>query len=488
MGDVPDGFKNSQLVDIGIITKYSRMYLKTVFPKVYTVKGNTVADFRKMWGLQDLYIKKERVNHIHHCIDAITIACMDKSNYETLAKFYHESEDAFLNNSAAKPDVEKPWPTFTEDVKGIEKDVLVSHYTPDNLPKQSKRKLRKRGKIQYNKNGDPILLKGDTVRGSLHKETFYGAIEREIVNKKGEKEKKIKYVVRKSLNDLEDSALKNIVDDQVRDIVINARKKEKDLQKEIDSLVKQRRNAEEWEEANIDSQISQLKQQITDLFSLPNKNGAPVPIRKVRLYQPTITNPIHLKNQRDKSIKSKKEHKEQYHVANDSNYMMAIYEGKNKNGKIKRDFILVNNLDAGKYFTGKLSENPIPEIHPKSKLSFKSLLKTGTMVILWEDKPEEVWTLSKYELKKRSYKITKMNKDGRITLKYHQEARNDESLKQDYEFLNKIKAPKSLTNGESYIDFKNPFPKLLLSPSKFYFLVEGIDFRITPHGKLIKIK
>ncbi|MGC9354941.1 MAG: type II CRISPR RNA-guided endonuclease Cas9, partial [Mariniphaga sp.] len=76
MPEVKAGFKNSQMVDIGIITKYSRLYLKTLFNKVYTVKGNTVADFRRLWGLQDEYEKKARVNHIHHCIDAITIACM----------------------------------------------------------------------------------------------------------------------------------------------------------------------------------------------------------------------------------------------------------------------------------------------------------------------------------------------------------------------------------------------------------------------------
>jgi len=50
MKDVPTGFKNSQIVDTGIITKYARLYLKTYFNGVYTVKGNTVADFRKMWG------------------------------------------------------------------------------------------------------------------------------------------------------------------------------------------------------------------------------------------------------------------------------------------------------------------------------------------------------------------------------------------------------------------------------------------------------
>ena len=76
MTSVPEGFSNRQGVDIGIIGKYGREYLKTVFPKVYTVKGSTTAEFRKMWGLQPEYAKKERVNHTHHCIDAITIACI----------------------------------------------------------------------------------------------------------------------------------------------------------------------------------------------------------------------------------------------------------------------------------------------------------------------------------------------------------------------------------------------------------------------------
>ena len=68
------------------------------------------------------------------------------------------------------------------------------------MPKQSKKILRKRGRIQKNGEGNPIYQKGDTVRGSLHQQTFYGAIEKTEVNKKGEPEKIIKYVIRKSLD------------------------------------------------------------------------------------------------------------------------------------------------------------------------------------------------------------------------------------------------------------------------------------------------
>ena len=481
MEEVPEGFKNSQMVDIGIITKYSRLYLKTVFPKIYTVKGNTVADFRVMWGLQKHYEKKARVNHVHHCIDAITIACMDKSNYETLAKFYHDSEDAFERGYDAKPEVEKPWRTFTEDIKDIEKEILVSHHTPDNLPKQSKRKFRKRGKIQYNKNGKPIYLQGDSVRGSLHKDTFYGAIVREVINKKVEAEKQIKYVVRKSLDGLEDSAIKNIVDDRVREIIVNARKQEKEIQKQIDTLLKQRRKADESEEVIIDTQITELKQQIAEQYCLPNKNGEPVPIKKVRVHQPMVTNPLpDFKKHRDLS---EKEYKHQYNVANDGNYVMAVYEGFDRNDNVKRNILMVNNFEAGKFFNGKIEISPFPEKHPKTGMYLKYLLKTGAIVMFWEESPDELKSQN-IDKVQRLYKVIKMSKDGRITFKFHQEARNDENLRLDYEKEYGQKAPKSLTNGESFVDYNNPFPKLLLSPPKFNFLVEEYDFKISSSGQL----
>ena len=74
MTEVPEGFSRRQGTDISVISRYARMYLKSVFKQVYIVKGIATSDFRKMWGIQEEYTKKERINHAHHCIDAITIA------------------------------------------------------------------------------------------------------------------------------------------------------------------------------------------------------------------------------------------------------------------------------------------------------------------------------------------------------------------------------------------------------------------------------
>ncbi|MFW6275839.1 MAG: type II CRISPR RNA-guided endonuclease Cas9, partial [bacterium] len=496
MKDVPEGFKNSQIIDTGIITKYSRLYLKTLFDKVYTVKGSTVADFRKLWGLQDQYKKKARVNHIHHCIDAVTIACITKENYENLAKFYHKFEELKIKGVEQLPQVDKPWKTFTEDVKAVEDEVLVSHFTPDVLPKQTKKIIRDKGRIKKDKNGKVIYQKGDTVRGSLHQQTFYGAVEKTVVNKKGELEKVTKYTVRKSLDALEDSSIKNIVDDRIKRIIENARSEEKKIIKAIETLKKKLAQAEEEEEGVILSEIEKLKQQISNLYTLPNKNGAPVPIKKVRIFQTSVTNPLHIKQQRDKSKKTPKPYKEFYHVANDSNYAMAIYEGKDAKGKIKRDFQLLNNLEAGEFFKYSVQkdlksqnlnrlQNLIPEkkVQGKLQLPFKAFLKIGTMIILWEKLPEEIWDLSISEINKRLYKVvgmsvnriksgTKFYEFGNIVLRHNKEASAASELKTQ--------------DGEFKFDEKYTAQRKL-SHNQFNALIEGVDFKLTPLGNIEKI-
>ena len=53
------GFKNSQIPDTGIITKYASAYLKSYFGRVEAVKGGMVAEFRKA--------KSERLLQHHQC-------------------------------------------------------------------------------------------------------------------------------------------------------------------------------------------------------------------------------------------------------------------------------------------------------------------------------------------------------------------------------------------------------------------------------------
>ena len=72
-------------------------------------------------------------------------------------------------------------------IRNIENSTLIVNLEKDNLVKQTKKAIRKRGKIQYaTKNGKYILdkdeknvkmyAKGDSLRSTLFKQTFLGKI------------------------------------------------------------------------------------------------------------------------------------------------------------------------------------------------------------------------------------------------------------------------------------------------------------------------
>ena len=432
MTEPPGDFSRRQGAGIGLISKYAGLYLKSLFhdPKnrnksrVFTVKGTTTAEFRRMWGLQSEYEKKSRDNHCHHCIDAITIACIGKKQYEDMASFYHD-EELYDDGRGKKPQFRKPWPTFTEDVLNLEKSLIIVHDTPNNMPKKARKYVR-------TANGK-FIAKGDCARGSLHKETYYGAIERD-----GE----IKYVVRKALTSFEkETDIDNIVDDTVREIVRNA------------------------------VRGKTFKEAIAQPIYMNKEKG--ILIKKVRCFAQGISlidEPGYSKNI------SLKEYKQTFHVANDTNYCMAIYEGMVK-GKVKRDFELVKTIDAVTYFKDSTCTVEFPTLVPSktnSQLPLKSIIKIGTMVLLYENTPAEIDFVDKKDLARRLYKVVGLSSMvisgytyGVTSLRHHQEARQTKDLK----FKNgKYK------NGEQYR------PLMVLLHTQFSALVEGLDFYINAIG------
>ena len=433
MTEVPEGFSRRQGTDISVISRYARMYLRSVFKQVYIVKGIATSDFRKMWGIQEEYTKKERVNHVHHCIDAITIACIGKTEYDKLAQFYHES-DEYKQGRGEKPVFEKPWPSFVSDIKQIQDELLIAHYSKDIVPKQAKRYVR-------DSKGKKVLTQGDTARASLHNDTYYGAIEID-----GE----VKYVVRKSLDGLDEKDVKNIVDGEVRSKVENAILLHGSLKKALEETI--------W--MNEDKQI---------------------PIKKVRVFTGSVTRPINIRQQRDQS---KHEYKRQYHVQNDRNYMMAIYVGQDKRGKEKREFELVNNITAANFYRRSNdrvpTDNQLVPLFSKSGFELRYKLKIGTMVLLYENSPEEVWELDRNNLQKRLYKVTGMSSMiisgkynfGTIEMVHHQDARPSTDIKK--------------INGE-FVSNEEFRPGVKMLHTQFKALVQGVDFEINELGEIMRL-
>jgi len=301
MEKAPEGFALRQGAGIGLVGKYAGLYLKSLFHRpedrsrsnVRTIKSTTTAEYRKMWGLQEDYEKKSRDNHIHHCIDAITIACIQPGEYNATAQYYQQLEE-YERTKANKPSFRKPWPTFTEDIKALAQEILVVHDYNDNMPKHARKYVQT---AQGKK-----LAQGDCARGSLHNDTYYGAIE---------KDGKICYVVRKAINSFAS---------------------EKDIENIVDEMVK----------AKVKEYVAMhgFKEAIAGDIYMNFEKG--VKIKKVRCFANSVKQPLNIRQQRDAS---RKEYKRQYHVSNDSNYCMAIYEGSG-NGKAKREYELVKNIEA----------------------------------------------------------------------------------------------------------------------------------------------
>lgn len=383
MESVPDGFSRRQGTDISVISKYARLYLKSLFKHVYTVKGIATSDFRKIWGIQKVYSKKERVNHVHHCIDAIVIACIGLDEYNKLGAYYHDEENHEWYGMS-KAYFKKPWSTFVEDIEKVQDEILVYHYTPDNMPKQGRRRILLDVDINGLKKKKKVLCKGDAARGSLHKDTYYGAIMRSD-------EDTPFYVVRKNVDShLSDLDIKNIVDDVVRRIIQNA----------VAEGGKDALNGTIW--------MNEEKQ---------------IPIKKVRCIT-SVKNPLSFEHRKPRDT-SNKSYKNDYYVAPDDNYLMAVYKGVTSKGKVKYMYEFINMLDAARFY--KQSNNKVlvgGNIVQLSKdgLNLDYTLKKGTMVLLYVDNPDEVWE-NNVDRSCRLYKVTELWKDGRIVVTKHTEAR-----------------------------------------------------------------
>lgn len=429
MKEVPEGFSRRQGAGIGLISKYAGLFLKSLFkdPKnpnrsnVYVVKGAITAEFRKLWGLQQADEAKSRENHTHHCIDAYTIACIGPCEYAALAAYYRSDEEFKYGRRREKPQFEKPWPTFTEDLLKLQEELLIVHQTTDKLGKRDRRKVKTpRGKF---------LTGGDSARGRLHQETYYGAI-----NYDGN----IKYVVRKPLDSLTEKDLDKIVDETVKGIVKGA----------------------------VEAKGS-LKEALADGIYMNKEKG--ILIKRVRIFS-DVSEPINLKQLRDVSTKEYKRH---IHLRKDENYLFAIYEGidKKKNKK-QTETATVDYLDAAKFYKDSKRRDKanslVGDYSKKNKLPLKCILKKRQMVLFYEHSPEEIRFKDKKDLSRRLYIVTSIAKDGRVKFLHHQAATATGIQSSPIPFTN---------DGEHQ-------PYYRLSASNIKVLVAGIDFDINILGEI----
>ena len=476
-----DSFRNNQLNDTRIITKYAFHYLKSVFEYVSVQRGETTAKFRKIIGIQSADEKKDRSLHSHHAIDAAVLTLIPSSaNKKALLDLFYlkeEAEFAHANTQQYEKDLndkieECEIPNTRNLVEFIQNNILADYIVKDQTFTPANKRIRKRGKVVTYKKGDDDIVKfarGDCFRGALHQDSYYGIIKlpKQDNNGKPLKDDNNKYIY--------DSDCKYAV---IR-VPITSFKKFKALDDIVDPNVRQCiKDAVNIRMSNGASFEKAIKEPIYITNHRSHTGLSTYPIRHVRckaragrgyLKAGTLAK---LKQQAYHSTKkllhlSDRQHKASFFVKNESNYVCFVFESIIK-GKIERKIKILSNLDIVKFGYKSFDEikkdapNFAPNERPNDNYQLRAVLRTGQKVLIWQKSPDELNEANISLINKRLYIVYKFNKTSveHIYLRHHLEARSGSDLPDD----------------ETSINVSSIQPMLMLSANNFNCLIEGIDF------------
>jgi len=471
--EIPAKWKNNQLVDTQIISKYARSYLKTVFEKVDVQKGSITDIFKKIYQIKGNE-QKDRSKHSHHAVDAAILTLITSSTKrEAILEEYFKAEENHRKFHA------KPYEDYkTLHLLEIEENIGITHIGNDKTITNTKKKVRKRGDVVFLKdkntkqhildeNGKtvPMILQGDTIRGQINEESFLGAINPPLYENNRAIKENGKWKTRKEQNGNPEIWI-------VKRLPIGSVNFEKDII--IDEKLKE-----------------YLKQQILEGKAMSElRDFQDNKIRHIRCrvktgkgFQ-TREKTIELKRH---SYQSDKDYKQNVLSKIADNYLCLLYqketnndEGIVKNQRQVRVLSLFHFNDLG--FKSlkdiwKSNDWNICKIGDVEIPLFK-IIKQGTKVLLMENNKEELKQLSIIQIKKRLFVVYKFNEsfDKRrdkfyysIFLKNNLDARPTSDI--DKECEDKF-------NPEKYQ------AGLCLKPEDINCLFEGIDFEIKPDGTI----
>lgn len=270
-----EDFASSKLNDTRYIAKIVVDFLQQLDTKVQVVAGTITAKVREYWGLNTIlnylnrelpndiplrerYYEKNRDDHRHHAVDAMSLCVINKSIVHQLCSL--KTREQYEKRHKI---LERPWKNFRYDVQYQIEKLIISRKQKDKIAVWKVQKIRNNGKV--------FKVTTFTPKGQLHNETFLGYHKNPETKKSG-------YVHRIPIEQITKmSQVKRIMDKAIRmqieeylginHLIIN----NKDIQKG----------------AFVD--ISKDSKPTYKLY-LKNKRGEPVPIKKVRIFEEAINN------------------------------------------------------------------------------------------------------------------------------------------------------------------------------------------------------
>ncbi|WP_026715502.1 type II CRISPR RNA-guided endonuclease Cas9 [Flavobacterium daejeonense] len=380
--EINNQFTNANLVDTRIITKYARAYLNSYFNKVNVVNGKITDTLRKIWGLQGDEDVKDRSNHIHHCIDAIVVACVEKGTANRGSELYHKYEnDYFRGNSNPRISAKEPMENFVVRMKNLHKEVLVFHKQTDRIK--------------------PLLIKAQkenakklNLRGRLNSQNPYAHIKKdgELIFAQREK------IANLTVKDVEE----NIIDEGIKKRILNFAK-----EVGLEAFVKESNKTGYMilPKYYDDEKGKDISEMIIKRLRLKSSKSNLKDYKEIRKLD---------RNQaKDKDGKLKFGHKFDFYFNKDSytNYEARIYGDliPNEKGKfINREYKVINHHNIVKNIFEKEESSSILQLHQDD------------MFLVFNINPnDEIDWKNIQDLQNRLFKIVKFDENGIIVLVRH---------------------------------------------------------------------
>jgi CRISPR-associated endonuclease Csn1 len=421
--------------------------------------------FRKIYGIMGNE-KKDRSKHSHHAVDAAVLTLIPGS-----AKREAILEEAFVHYEQTFNQYHiKPYTDFSvSHVKSIENNILINHVSKDQTLTETKKNLRKRGEIEYLKDKEtkhrikdidgnkiPLKIQGDSIRGQLHQESYFGAIKPNERNENG-------YVLK------ENGAYLLKQKNEGDEIWIVIRKLIENINFEKDVIVDEVLKNHILKQINIGAKENELI----------DFNG-----KKIRHLRCRVKAGVgYLSKEKALPIKehifkSKHLHKQNYLVQNAENYLYLLYEGKDKNEKTIRGYRILNLLDISKLgirniddLRDEIEYQTLIKGKGKNELTLflKAILRTGDRVVFYKDYREEI---TNDNFKDRLFEVFKFNELG-------------ENISYVY-LINPIEASSEIKSQKGAKEFLPDMyqARLDFTCDKMNCLIENKDFKINNDGSI----
>lgn len=426
--EITPKFRSSQLNDTRTISRYAYHYLKSLFGRVVVQRGETTAVFRKIFGFQGAYEKKDRSKHTHHAIDALTLSLIPYGpKRERMMQLFYEKQEAHrFRQYALEIDLQERLDreiqlcglghySPNEIVKHIEETTLVINDATNNVLTKNVKRYRVRGKVvplrdeksnvvyEQTPKGKRIkakhVSKGDSIRGEIHEQSFYGKIRK--WKDDGSHEYEELFVKRRKLEYKSGNSGDGFKSwDELGNAMID---------KNLFKKLKKKAGGKTFQKACADG----LKIEVIE-------NGVPreILVRHVRCIVDKNQSPQALK----KHTFQPKNNKEERIIYVSSHETYGIFEYQNNEGKLIYESDSLFTLSQ-KMKNGELIELPCPKRIVKNgkEYIYTRTIRKEDSILLYpsNERPEDQFRLEPDIISKRLYRVDSVALDKRISLTRH---------------------------------------------------------------------